>query len=38
MLQAFSQNDHPLSQCGHFIQVGPFEKSCFLIVYQAKET
>ncbi len=22
----------PLGQCGHFSQVGPFEKSCFLVV------
>jgi hypothetical protein len=38
MPQAFSQNDHPLGQCERFSQVGPFEKSCFLVVYQVEES
>jgi len=24
---AFSQNEHPFDQCGHFNQVEPFQKS-----------
>jgi hypothetical protein len=26
MTHAFSQNEHPFGQCGHFNQVEPFEK------------
>jgi hypothetical protein len=29
---AFSQNEHPFGQCGHFILVEPFEKPWFLVV------
>ncbi len=32
MPHAFSQNERPFSQCGHFSQVKPFEKPWFLIV------
>jgi hypothetical protein len=26
MAHAFSQNEHPFGQCGHFNQIEPFEK------------
>jgi hypothetical protein len=32
MAYVFSQNKYHFDQCGHFSQVGPFEKPCFLIV------
>jgi hypothetical protein len=32
MPQAFNQNDHPFGQCGHFSQVGSFEKSRFFYI------
>jgi hypothetical protein len=35
MSHAFSQSEHPFSQCGHFNQVEPFEKPWFLVVFLA---
>ncbi len=32
MAHAFSQNEHPFGQCGHFSQIEPFKKPWFLIV------
>ncbi len=36
MPQAFNQNDHPLSQYGHFSQVRPSKKSSFLIMMKCE--
>jgi hypothetical protein len=33
MPHAFSESEHRFSQCGHFNQVEPFEKSRFLIIF-----
>jgi len=33
MPHTFSQNEHPFSQCKHFNQVEPFQKSWFLLVF-----
>jgi hypothetical protein len=32
MPHAFSQSEHHFGQCEHFSQVGPFEKSLFLVI------
>ncbi len=32
VLHAFSQNEHPFDQFGHFNEVEPFEKPWFLVM------
>jgi hypothetical protein len=32
MTHAFSQSEHPFSQCGYFNQIEPFEKPWFVIM------
>ncbi len=33
MPYAFSQSERPFSQCKHFSQIKPFEKSWFLVMF-----